>query len=180
MMSEIFEMDEIDREIIKLIQQAPGLTHTQIAKKVNRSQPTIGLRIKKLEQSGVLKFQAGLNMKAADLVFSKLEIKTNLPQVILAIAKNCPFMVNAFRVSGEYNIMIIVASLNLVHLERIVNLHFRSNPEIIDVRMEVITEVMNDFVLPIDLEFGKCGCSSDFMCLDPSQALLVHSAHEHE
>jgi len=59
MESKVFKIDEIDKNIIEIIQKDPMLTHTEIAKKVNRSQPTIGMRIRKLEKAGVLKFQAG-------------------------------------------------------------------------------------------------------------------------
>ena len=48
MESKDFKIDEVDKSIIELIQKEPTLTHTEIAKKVNRSQPTIGTRIRKL------------------------------------------------------------------------------------------------------------------------------------
>ncbi|MFW9972710.1 MAG: Lrp/AsnC family transcriptional regulator, partial [Candidatus Odinarchaeota archaeon] len=65
-------LDDIDKRIVTYIQNDPTITHTQIAKKVNRSQPTIGMRIKKLEESGVLKFQAGLNLKNLNHYFAKV------------------------------------------------------------------------------------------------------------
>ncbi|GAG89408.1 unnamed protein product, partial [marine sediment metagenome] len=52
-------IDTIDCQIMDLIQKAPSLTHTEIATHVNRSQPTVGMRIRKLEKLGVLKYQAG-------------------------------------------------------------------------------------------------------------------------
>ena len=58
LISEKIGIDDIDCKIMDLIQRNPNLTHTQIAKHVNRSQPTIGMRIKKLEKLGVLKYQA--------------------------------------------------------------------------------------------------------------------------
>ncbi|MFX1386092.1 MAG: AsnC family transcriptional regulator, partial [Promethearchaeota archaeon] len=39
-------MDDIDKRIVQFIQNDPTSTHTQIAKKINRSQPTVGMRIK--------------------------------------------------------------------------------------------------------------------------------------
>jgi DNA-binding Lrp family transcriptional regulator len=64
MESQVFKIDEIDKSIIELIQKEPMLTHTEIAKRVDRSQPTIGMRIRKLEKAGVLKFQAGINVQS--------------------------------------------------------------------------------------------------------------------
>jgi len=74
-MAEKIGIDEIDCKIMDLIQKEPNLTHTQIAEHVNRSQPTVGMRIKKLENLGVLKYQAGINIKVADLYFARAEIQ---------------------------------------------------------------------------------------------------------
>jgi DNA-binding Lrp family transcriptional regulator len=50
MISDKLKLDDIDRKIITLVQGDPNLTHTQIAEQINRSQPTVGMRIKKLEK----------------------------------------------------------------------------------------------------------------------------------
>jgi len=158
MMSEVLKMDDIDRDIIKLVQKNPSLTHTQIAKQVKRSQPTVGMRIRKLEGLGVLKFQAGINIKAANLMFAQVNLQTLNPKDILEIIKRCPFMLNAFRLSGNFNISILITGIRLSDLDKIVNVHFRNNPDVLKLTMNVITDVVNDFVLPIDLNFDHCDC----------------------
>lgn len=60
-------LDKIDLKLISLLQENPDLTHTQIAEIVNRSQPAIGARLKKLKNKGILQFQAGLNFKELDI-----------------------------------------------------------------------------------------------------------------
>jgi len=149
-------MDAIDRRIIQLVQEEPNLTHTEIAKKVNRSQPTVGMRIRKLEESGVLQFQAGINMKMAGLSFARVEVQTLNPQKIIKLVQGCPYMLNAFRLSGDTNISILIAGNKLSTLDKIVNYHFRNNPAVSSVSMDIITEIVNDFVLPIDLSFVCC------------------------
>ena len=57
-MNEILYMDEIDKKIVKILQNRPNISHTDIAKKVNRSQHTVGLRIKRLMKAELLDFQA--------------------------------------------------------------------------------------------------------------------------
>jgi len=153
MISEKMGIDEIDCKIMDLIQREPNLTHTQIAEHVNRSQPTIGMRIKKLEKLGVLKYQAGINIRVADLYFARAEIQTKNPKKIFTIVRNCPFMLTAFRLSGDANISIILAGLSLKDLDHVVNHHLRGNPEITNVHMDIIEDVVSDFVLPIDLNF---------------------------
>lgn len=164
MESQVFNIDEIDKSIIELIQKEPTLTHTEIAKKVNRSQPTIGMRIKKLENSGVLKFQAGINIKNMDLILARVEIQTLKPDDAIELVKKCPYMLNAFRLSGSSNISIFLVSPQLDHLDNIVNNHFRKNPDVSSVYLDIITDVVNDFVLPFDFNFENCANSLDGQC----------------
>lgn len=164
MASEIFNIDEIDRNIIQLIQEEPNLTHTEIAKKVNRSQPTIGMRIRKLEELGILKFQAGINIKTTDLFLARAEIQTLNPAGIIELVKKCPYMLNAFRLSGSSNISILMANPKLKHLDNIVNFHFRKNPDVLTVNIDVITEIIEDFVSNFDFNFECCGFPKDGCC----------------
>ncbi|MFX1457016.1 MAG: Lrp/AsnC family transcriptional regulator [Promethearchaeota archaeon] len=155
MISEKMGIDEIDCQIMDLIQRSPNLTHTEIATHVNRSQPTVGMRIRKLEKLGVLKYQAGINLKVADLCFARIELQTKNPQKTIEIVKSCPFMLNAFRLSGNSNISILVAGLSLKDFDYIINRHFRNNPDVVSVHLDVIADVVNDFVLPIDLNLER-------------------------
>ena len=157
MISEKIGIDDIDCRIMDLIQKEPNLTHTEIANHVNRSQPTVGMRIKKLENLGVLKYQAGINIKAADLCFARIELQTKDPNKVIETVKNCPFLLNAFRLSGDKNISILVVGMNLRDLDIIVNSHFRNDPDVSNVHIDVISEVVNDLVLPIELnlEYGE-------------------------
>ena len=150
MISDKLKLDEIDKKIISIVQEFPNSTHTEIANQINRSQPTVGMRIKKLEKEGILQFQPGINFKKVDLYIAMVEIKTKNPEVIMAMAKHCPFMLNAFRLSGEHNLCILLASSQLIKLEKIVNYHFRNNTDYVS--MEIITDIAKDFILPIDFD----------------------------
>ncbi|NHJ23075.1 MAG: winged helix-turn-helix transcriptional regulator [Candidatus Lokiarchaeota archaeon] len=152
MISEKLKLDDIDRQIISLVQEDPSLTHTQIAEKINRSQPTVGMRIKKLEKEGILQFQPGINFKKVELNLATVEVKCTNPDEIMEMASCCPFMLNAFRLSGEHNICILLASSKLNKLDAIVNYHFRKNPEVSSVSMEIVTDIARDFILPIDFD----------------------------
>ncbi len=165
MISEKIGIDEIDCKIMDLVQKEPSLTHTQIAEYVNRSQPTVGMRIKKLEKLGVLKFQAGINIRVADLYFARAEIQTKYPNKIFNIVRNCPFMLTAFRLSGNANISILITGLTIKDLDHVVNHHLRGNPDINNVHMDIIEDVAGDFVLPIDLNF-------DYTKIDLEKMLL--------
>lgn len=150
--TEKLRLDDIDKKIITLVQQNPQLTHTEIAEKVNRSQPTIGMRIKKLEKNGILQFQPGINFKNVNIYMATVELKTRHPEDIMEMAQCCPFMLNAFRLSGDHNICILLASSQLEKLDNIINYHFRNKEDVQSVSMEIVTDIAKDLVLPIDFD----------------------------
>mgnify|MGYP001106508444 CR=1 FL=1 len=150
--SEKLQLDDIDKQIITLVQEHPDMTHTQIAEQINRSQPTVGMRIKKLEKEGILQFQPGINFKNVNLYLATVELKTREPEEVMEMARYCPFMLNAFRLSGEHNICILLASSELEKLDNIINYHFRNKDEVGSVSMEIVTEIAKDFILPIDFD----------------------------
>ncbi len=152
MISDKLKLDDIDKQIISIVQEEPNMTHTEIAERVNRSQPTIGMRIKKLEQSGILQFQPGINFKKVDLFLATVEVNTKEPERLMEMAKFCPFMLNAFRVSGDHNVCIMLTSSKLEKLDAIINYHFRNKPEVQNVSMEVVTDIAKDLILPIDFD----------------------------
>lgn len=152
MISEKLKLDDIDRKIITLVQEDPNLTHTEIAERIDRSQPTVGMRIRKLEKSGVLQFQPGINFKKVELFLAMVELNTKDPDIIMEMARYCPFMLNAFRVSGQHNICVLLASSDMHKLENVVNYHFRGKPDVTKVSMEIITDIANDLIMPIDFD----------------------------
>ncbi|MEJ2250682.1 MAG: winged helix-turn-helix transcriptional regulator [Candidatus Lokiarchaeota archaeon] len=159
MISEHKELDEIDRKIIKIIEKNPNITHTEIAERVDRSQPTVGLRIKHLEEKGILNFQAGVNFKGSEnFFFGQLDLQTKHPDEILDTVKRCHFILNGFRLSGNSNVSIFLTSFHLDHLEKLVNFFFRSNPNVDNLDFRIITDVVDDFILPLDLDFDDCKC----------------------
>ncbi|MEE9376910.1 MAG: Lrp/AsnC family transcriptional regulator [Candidatus Lokiarchaeia archaeon] len=155
MLSEKMGIDDIDCKIMTLIQKEPNLSHSQIAEHVNRSQPTIGMRIKKLEKLGVLKYQAGITLKNNNLCFARVDIQTKNPLESFETVKNCPFLLNAFRLSGNMNISILAVGLNYNDLDQIINFHFRNNPDILKINTEIINDVVGDLILPFNLNFEQ-------------------------
>ena len=143
------KLDKIDLKLISLVQEDPNLTHTKIAEIVNRSQPTVGARLKKLKNKGILQIQAGLNFKKLDIHLAFVYLYAKNPKEIMKMVKQCPFMLNAFRTSGKNNIIILLANKKIKKIDKIVNYHFRTNSQIQEVAIEIITDITKDLVLPI-------------------------------
>lgn len=158
MINGTYILDEIDKRIVTFIQNDPSITHSKIAKKINRSQPTVGLRIKKLEESGILKFQAGLNLTNLGCYYAKLELQTSDPDAIIQIIKSCPYMIHGYKTSGISNFVIVIANSDLKNIDKIVNYHFRDNPKVNKIKIEIITDIINEFVIPIDFRVRSCNC----------------------
>ena len=163
MISEKIGIDQIDCRIMDLIQKAPNLTHTEIATHVNRSQPTVGMRIKKLENLGVLKNQAGINIKTAELILGFVELDTLNPKLIEKLVESCPYMINGFRKSGNFNYTILIVGDTLQQIDQIINTHFRNNLNINRVILNIVTNIVNDFVLSINFNSKECenSCTKD-------------------
>lgn len=150
---ETLRVDDIDIKIINLIQEDPSMTHSNIAKIINKSQPTVGMRVKKLKDSGILQIQAGINFKNSEIYLVMANLKVKTADSIVEIAKTCPFMLNAFKLSGEYNVSILLASRSIKQLYEVVSHHFRANSEVQKVSMDLIIEFANDFILPMTFDY---------------------------
>ena len=165
------KLDEIDKKIIETLQKNPSITHSQIAKNLERSQPAIGARIKKLSDKGILATQIGVDF-SKDLVSSslnlvKIEMSITQPQVVFDMVNFCPYIINALKLSGDYNIMIFMACSSLKRLDIILDKHFRNKEFVKKIKMDLITDFADPFILPVDFtieNFDKpdelCGIES--------------------
>ncbi len=155
MISDQFGLDDIDRNIITLLQKHPNITHSEIAKRIGRSQPAVGSRIHRLEEKGVISSQYGINFKNADIILAKVELSTKDPTEMIEMGKFCPFVVNCMRLSGENNVMLLLASSDMKKIDTVVDCHFRNHESIKNVKLDIITDYVKDFILPIDFEMDE-------------------------
>jgi len=163
MLKECLGLDEVDAQIIKILQVNPNATHSEIAERVNLSQPTVGNRIKNLITSRILKFHAGFNIKTSPLYLAKLDVQSGKVEEIRKIVEQCPHVIHALRLSGLNNYIILIGSESLKGLDQVVNFHFRNNPKISKVSMELVTEIFNNFVLPLISSEEVCKCTGGKM-----------------
>ncbi|MFO8018823.1 MAG: Lrp/AsnC family transcriptional regulator [Promethearchaeia archaeon] len=152
MLNKSFQMDEIDRKIVKIVQEHPTITHTKIAQKVERSQPTIGLRIKKLRKNGILEYQAGMNLRTADVYLGRVDMNTDNPDKYIELVDECQYIINAYRISGKNNLSILIAHDQIDEIEKIVNNQFRNKLDVSNVTLNIISQVAKDFILPVESE----------------------------
>jgi Lrp/AsnC family leucine-responsive transcriptional regulator len=153
--SEKLHLDERDTIILSLIQKNPGISQEIIAKKIKLSQPSVGARIKKLQQKGVLQNINGVNFRVVDLSLAQVELNVKDTTAIIKEFKDCPFFINALITSGKFNLCLFFMAPDLKRVEGIANYHLRGNPLVKDIEVNIIISTAKDFVLPLNIDYDN-------------------------
>ncbi len=148
--NELLSIDDADKKIIEMIEKNPDITHSDIAKEIEKSQPAVGARIIKLERKHLLTKQVGFNVKEVDINVAIVNLSTKDVENIVKKIENCPFINHAFKISGEFNVLCFIAASDLQTIEKLVDLCFRRDPNVINVKTNILIESIHDFVVPID------------------------------
>jgi DNA-binding Lrp family transcriptional regulator len=143
-------LDSDDKKILSLMQSDMDMPQSEIAIKINKIQPAVGARILKLERKHLLATQYGIDLSATKLPVAIVRLYAKNSKEILATISSCPYVVNAFTTLGRTNITVMLAGASIARLEEIVEIHFRSNPNIKHVEMAVGMEPINHTILPVD------------------------------
>lgn len=148
-------LDERDNIILSLVQKNPDISQEEIAKKIKLSQPSVGARIKKLQQKGILYIVNGVNFRVVDLSLAKVDVNATDTTAIINEFKDCPFFINALITSGRYNLCLFFMATDLRRLEGIVNYHLRGNSKVKDVELNIVISTSKDFVLPLNIDYDN-------------------------
>ncbi|MFX1337035.1 MAG: Lrp/AsnC family transcriptional regulator [Promethearchaeota archaeon] len=148
--NDLLKIDDDDKKIIEMIERDPDITHSDIAKEIEKSQPAVGARIIKLERKNLLAKQVGFNIKKVDIKVAIAYISTKDVDKIVEKIEDCPFINHAFKISGEYNLLCFITASDLQTIERLIDLCFRRDPDVINVKTSILIESIHDFVIPID------------------------------
>ena len=150
--STLLGIDSDDKKIIEMIEKNPDITHSDIAKEIDKSQPAVGARIIKLERKHLLTKQVGFNIKEVDIKVAIAYISTKDVDNIVRKIENCPFINHAFKISGEFNVLCFISASDLQTIEKLVDLCFRRDKNVINVKTNILIESIHDFVVPIDFQ----------------------------
>ncbi|MBD3216361.1 MAG: winged helix-turn-helix transcriptional regulator [Candidatus Lokiarchaeota archaeon] len=155
------KFDKIDKKIITLLQKDSTLTHDEIAERIGRSQPTIGIRLRKLLKSGEFHIQPGINFKSVDLHMARLRLVADMPEKLFDISQFCPYVLNCFLMNGDFNVFLFIVSTHLEDIDSIVNEHYRKSKWIKKVEMEIVLDIAKDLILPMKFEQQEDHSPSD-------------------
>ncbi len=152
---EILGIDDDDYKIIEMMEKNPSVTHSDIAREIDKSQPAVGARIIKLERKHLLTKQVGFNIKKVDIKVAIVFVSTKDVEVIVKKIEKCPFINHAFKISGEFNLLCFVAASDLQTIEKLVDLCFRKDSNVINVKTNILIDSVHDFIVPIDFQIEK-------------------------
>ena len=153
--NELLGIDEDDKKIISMLEKDPGITHSKIAIEIEKSQPAVGARIIKLERKHLLTKQVGFNIKEVDIKTAIVFISTKDVEGVVSKIAHCPFINHAFKISGEFNLLCFIAATDLQTIEKLVDACFRKDPDVTNVKTNILIESVHDFVVPIDFQIEK-------------------------
>ena len=117
-------LDDIDIKILKYLQKDGRETASKIAEKLNLTVPTITERIRKLQESSVIKgFQAIIDPKSVSLdvsaVITVVSSSSNNYQEVINKAVECPEIIQCFSTTGMGSLLLWVSTNNSQSLEEL-------------------------------------------------------------
>lgn len=151
------EFDELDRAILRELQENARITNADLARKIHLSQPAVHNRIKKLEKRGVIRrYTTELNREIIgyDLICF-LQIRTDgVPQNLRCIQETVQplaMVQECHKLTGEYDILIKVVVRHRQELEAFIQEHLAPLQGIQQVQTNIVlSEFKHNSDLPLD------------------------------
>lgn len=124
-MSPEYELDEVDKTILMYLIENTRLPFTEIAKKMNVSAGTIHIRIKKMEEAGIIKGTT-LTMDYDKMGYQFVAYlgimlnKTNKIQKVIEELYKIPNVTVAHIIAGKYNIFCKIRARDTQHAKELI------------------------------------------------------------
>jgi len=125
-MSQILEIDNVDLKILSLLMNDAQMPYTEIAKLVYVSGGTVHVRMKKMEQLGIVKgsaLQIDFNKLGYDVTaFLGLYLeKSSLYHPVATALKEIPEVVSIHYTTGQYSLFLKIICKNTPHLREVLS-----------------------------------------------------------
>lgn len=120
-----FRLDEVDHQILDMLIENTRIPFTDIAKKLLISAGTVHVRVKKLEEAGIIK-GSSLTLDYQKLGYSFIAYvgifleKTSQTKFVLNRIQEIPYITVAHITTGKFNIFCKVRAMNTKHAKDII------------------------------------------------------------
>ncbi len=151
------ELDKIDRQILRILQKDASISASEIAEKVNLSQPPCWRRIKRLEEEGYInKRVAQLNRKKLGLnvvIYTEVKLTANGHQMVDQFEKKIlsfPEVTECYVMLGRIDFLLRIVTRDVESYEQFFRDHLSQIPEIAELNSSVaLSEVKYTTELPL-------------------------------
>jgi Lrp/AsnC family transcriptional regulator, regulator for asnA, asnC and gidA len=120
-----FKLDETDHQILDMLIENTRTPFTDIAKKLNISAGTVHVRVKKMEEAGII-IGSSLTLDYQKLGYSFIAYvgiflqKTSQTQFVLERINDIPFVTVAHVTTGKFNIFCKIRAKDTSHAKEII------------------------------------------------------------
>jgi DNA-binding Lrp family transcriptional regulator len=115
---EVFVMDNIDKEIIKILRDYGRAGYIKIGKQIGLSEGAVRKRIKSLSDAGVIrKFTVKIGVAEGAEAVALLSVSPSFPTQ--EVSKRIQDILNVettYEVTGEYDIVAVIGGMNVVEV----------------------------------------------------------------
>lgn len=142
-------VDETDRKILSMLSKNPDFSQAELSEHLKISQPAVSLRMRRLQEKGVLARVIGTDIKKAELFLAKVDITTNQVEKLLATLENCPLYLNCFLTSGKHNMTCLMLGENIKSIMSCVDSRLRQNLPAENIEFDLIVTPTRPMVVPV-------------------------------
>ena len=157
-------LDDKDKKIIRLLQDNPHTSQSDIADAADLSQPAISLRIKKLMEDGFISHSIGLDVKKLNLSLAKLEVSLNDGLEPIALTC-CPYIFDVLHLTNTARLSLLMVGETESTIHAVTSrLQDRDGLELLHYDTVAIAEnkALHPLQLPLtdNKECPHCACAS--------------------
>jgi len=111
-------MDEVDKEIIKILKQNARASYVDIGKKIGLSEGAVRKRVKSLLDSGVIrKFTIKVGLTEGAEAITLISVDPSFPtSEVSELLRKLPSIETVYEVTGQYDIAVIISALNITEV----------------------------------------------------------------
>ena len=125
-MEKNYTIDNVDQQILSLLMQNGQMSYAEIAKKIHVSSGTVHVRLKKMQNAGIVKGtqlivdpeKLGFDVKAFIGVYLK---KSSMYQEVLEGLKKIPEVVSCDYTTGNYSMFVKILCRDTSHLKKVLH-----------------------------------------------------------
>ena len=124
-MASTYQLDEIDNQILELLIENTRMPYTEIAKKLIISAGTVHVRVKKMEDAGIIR-GTSLSIDYGKMGYSFIAYvglylsRTSETQEVIEKLKDIPFITVAHITTGKFNIFCKVRARDTSHAKDVI------------------------------------------------------------